>query len=161
MILPTIRASLSRSDAQQLVRLLGREDPELGAAARIRLKRTGLEVYRTTRGSGTHCSPPPTSPSLKSRSRSTIFSPPATGSADARILTDPPACSTVSPPSCGFLFTEMSVPYITLIRDVMEARPLPGRVRAERRTPSMRYRIRTRPANGSRWMSLAPEATAS
>ena len=42
MILPTIRASLSRSDAQQLVRLLGREDPELGEAARIRLEENGI-----------------------------------------------------------------------------------------------------------------------
>jgi len=42
MILPTIRASLSRSDAQQLVRLLGREDPELGEAARLRLKEHGI-----------------------------------------------------------------------------------------------------------------------
>ena len=42
MILPTIRASLSRSDSQQLVRLLGREDPELGEAARIRLEENGI-----------------------------------------------------------------------------------------------------------------------
>ncbi len=42
MILPTIRASLSRSDAQQLVRLLGREDPELGEAARLRLEENGV-----------------------------------------------------------------------------------------------------------------------
>ena len=42
MILPTIRASLSRGDAQQLVRLLGREDPELGAAARLRLEEHGI-----------------------------------------------------------------------------------------------------------------------
>ncbi len=42
MILPTIRASLSRSDAQQLVRLLGREDPELGVAARLRLEEHGI-----------------------------------------------------------------------------------------------------------------------
>jgi len=33
MILPTIRASLSRSNAQRLVRLLGRGDPELAEAA--------------------------------------------------------------------------------------------------------------------------------
>ena len=43
MILPTIRASLSRSDAQQLVRLLGRENPELGEAARLRLEESGIE----------------------------------------------------------------------------------------------------------------------
>ncbi len=42
MILPTIRASLSRSDAQQLVRLLGREDPDLGEAARLRLEESGI-----------------------------------------------------------------------------------------------------------------------
>ncbi len=42
MILPTIRASLSRSDAQQLVRLLGREDAELGEAARLRLEEYGI-----------------------------------------------------------------------------------------------------------------------
>ena len=42
MILPTIRASLSRSDGQQLVRLLGREDPELGEAARLRLEENGI-----------------------------------------------------------------------------------------------------------------------
>ena len=42
MILPTIRASLSRSDSQQLVRLLGGEDPELGEAARLRLEENGI-----------------------------------------------------------------------------------------------------------------------
>ena len=42
MILPTICASLSRSDGQQLVRLLGREDPELGEAARLRLEENGI-----------------------------------------------------------------------------------------------------------------------
>ena len=42
MILPTIRASLSRSDAQQLVRLLGREDPDLGEAAQLRLEESGI-----------------------------------------------------------------------------------------------------------------------
>ncbi len=42
MILPTIRASLSRSDAQQLVSLLGRADPELGEAARLRLEENGI-----------------------------------------------------------------------------------------------------------------------
>ncbi len=42
MILPTIRASLSRNDAQQLVRLLGRADPELGEAARLRLEEYGI-----------------------------------------------------------------------------------------------------------------------
>ena len=42
MILPTIRASLSRSDAQQLVHLLGREDPESAEAARIRLEENGI-----------------------------------------------------------------------------------------------------------------------
>ncbi len=42
MILPTIRASLSRSDAQQLVHLLGREDPELGEAARLRIEESGI-----------------------------------------------------------------------------------------------------------------------
>jgi len=42
MILPTIRASLSRSDAQQLVHLLGRADPELAEAARLRLEKSGI-----------------------------------------------------------------------------------------------------------------------
>jgi len=42
MILPTIRASLSRSDAQQLISLLGRSDPELGEAARLRLEESGI-----------------------------------------------------------------------------------------------------------------------
>jgi hypothetical protein len=42
MILPTIRASLSRSDAQQLVRLLGRTDPDLAEAARLRLEENGI-----------------------------------------------------------------------------------------------------------------------
>jgi hypothetical protein len=42
MILPTIRASLSRSDAQQLVALLGRGDAELGEAARLRLEEYGI-----------------------------------------------------------------------------------------------------------------------
>ena len=64
MILPTIRASLGRSDSQQLVRLLSQEDPELGEATRLRLEETGMEVYWTTRGSGTRCSPTRTCPSL-------------------------------------------------------------------------------------------------
>lgn len=42
MILPTIRASLSRSDAQQLVHLLGRDDPELAEAAQLRLEESGI-----------------------------------------------------------------------------------------------------------------------
>ena len=42
MIFPTIRASLSRSDGQQLVRLLGREDPELAEGARLRLEENGI-----------------------------------------------------------------------------------------------------------------------
>ena len=42
MILPTIRASLSRGDAQQLVRLLGRSDPELAEGARLRLEENGI-----------------------------------------------------------------------------------------------------------------------
>ncbi len=42
MILPTIRASLSRSDAQQLVRLLGRLDPELAEGDRRRLEEHGV-----------------------------------------------------------------------------------------------------------------------
>ena len=42
MILPTIRASLSRSDSQQLVGLLGQSDPELAEAARLRLEENGI-----------------------------------------------------------------------------------------------------------------------
>ena len=42
MILPTIRASLSRSDAQRLVQLLGRSDPELAEAASLRLEESGI-----------------------------------------------------------------------------------------------------------------------
>jgi hypothetical protein len=42
MILPTIRASLSRGDAQQLVGLLGQSDPELAEAARLRLEENGI-----------------------------------------------------------------------------------------------------------------------
>ena len=42
MILPTIRASLCRSDAQQLVHLLGREDRELAEAAQLRLEESGI-----------------------------------------------------------------------------------------------------------------------
>ena len=42
MILPTIRASLSRNDAQQLVGLLGRTDPDLAESARLRLEESGI-----------------------------------------------------------------------------------------------------------------------
>jgi hypothetical protein len=43
MILPTIRASLSRNDAQQLIGLLGRPDPDLAEAARrLRLEESGI-----------------------------------------------------------------------------------------------------------------------
>jgi len=42
MILPTIRASLNRGDAQQLVGLLGQSDPELAEAARLRLDENGI-----------------------------------------------------------------------------------------------------------------------
>jgi hypothetical protein len=41
MILPTIRASLGRRDALHLVDLLGRHDPELRDAARVRLEEHG------------------------------------------------------------------------------------------------------------------------
>jgi hypothetical protein len=43
MILPTIRASFGRSDARQLVELLGRRDPELREAARRRLDEEGAD----------------------------------------------------------------------------------------------------------------------
>ena len=43
MIMPTIRASLSRSDAQQLAALIGRDDPEMAEAARLRLDEHGLD----------------------------------------------------------------------------------------------------------------------
>ena len=42
MILPTIRASMSRSDAQQLVGLLGKADPEAAESARLRLEEFGI-----------------------------------------------------------------------------------------------------------------------
>jgi hypothetical protein len=44
MILPTIRASLTRSDALHLVDLLGREDPDLRRAARARLEEHGVDA---------------------------------------------------------------------------------------------------------------------
>ena len=44
MILPTIRASLSRNDALHLVELLGRHDVELRDAARDRLENEGLDA---------------------------------------------------------------------------------------------------------------------
>lgn len=43
MILPTIRASFGRKDALHLVRLLGRDDPELGRQARTRLEEEGVD----------------------------------------------------------------------------------------------------------------------
>ena len=43
MILPTIRASLSRSDAQHLIGLLGRGDPDLRESARLRVEEHGLD----------------------------------------------------------------------------------------------------------------------
>lgn len=42
MILPTIRASLTRGDAQQLIGLLGQSDPDLADAARLRLEEYGI-----------------------------------------------------------------------------------------------------------------------
>lgn len=44
MILPTIRASMTRDDALRLVELLGRDDPELRAAARERLESRGVDA---------------------------------------------------------------------------------------------------------------------
>ena len=44
MILPTIRASVTRSDALHLVELLGRDDPELRGAARERLESQGVDA---------------------------------------------------------------------------------------------------------------------
>lgn len=44
MILPTLRASFSRRDALHLVDLLGRHDPELRAAARLRLEEDGADA---------------------------------------------------------------------------------------------------------------------
>lgn len=43
MILPTIRASFTRSDALHLVQLLGQDDPELGERARTRLEEEGVD----------------------------------------------------------------------------------------------------------------------
>ena len=37
MIMPTIRASLSRRDARQLASLIGRDDPDMLEAALVRL----------------------------------------------------------------------------------------------------------------------------
>ena len=44
MILPTIRASFGRTDALQLVELLGRSDPELRRQAEERLERHGVDA---------------------------------------------------------------------------------------------------------------------
>lgn len=43
MIMPTIRASFDRDDALHLVRLLGRDDPDLGERARNRLEEEGVD----------------------------------------------------------------------------------------------------------------------
>ena len=43
MIMPTIRASFSRSDARQLAALLGRNDPEMAEAAHRRLEEHGVD----------------------------------------------------------------------------------------------------------------------
>ncbi len=43
MIMPTIRASLSRSDARQLAALIGRDDSEMSEAARLRLDEHGVD----------------------------------------------------------------------------------------------------------------------
>jgi hypothetical protein len=43
MIMPTIRASFSRGEAQHLVWLLGRNDPEMGKAAQRRLDEDGID----------------------------------------------------------------------------------------------------------------------
>lgn len=43
MIIPTIRASFDRKDARHLVQLLGRDDPELGERARVRLEEEGVD----------------------------------------------------------------------------------------------------------------------
>ena len=43
MIMPTIRASLSRSDARQLAALIGRDDPDMSEAARRRLDEHGVD----------------------------------------------------------------------------------------------------------------------
>lgn len=43
MIMPTIRASFDRRDANQLVGLLGGDDPELRRAARARLEEEGID----------------------------------------------------------------------------------------------------------------------
>lgn len=44
MILPTIRASVTRDDALHLVELLGRDDPELIGLARARLEAEGVDA---------------------------------------------------------------------------------------------------------------------
>ncbi len=43
MIIPAIRASFDRSDALHLVRLMARDDPELGRSARRRLEEEGVD----------------------------------------------------------------------------------------------------------------------
>jgi len=43
MILPTVRASVSRKDAQHLIGLLGRDDPDVAKAAQRRLDESGID----------------------------------------------------------------------------------------------------------------------
>jgi hypothetical protein len=68
----------------------------------------------------------------------TTFSPPSTGSVDTLTLSEPPACSSAMPLSCGRRLTEMSIPDITLMSDATDASPVRGSVSERRRTPSMR-----------------------
>ena len=89
-----------------------------------------------------------------------MTSPDEAGSEDTRMSMRLPFGWNKMWPSCGCWCTAMSMPAMTLMRDVTAGPRFAGIVMVSRRMPSMRKRSRTRISCGSRWMSLACRATA-
>ena len=72
-----------------------------------------------------------------------------------------PAAKILIRPSWGRRFSAMSICPMILRRLTIEPRRRRGAESRSIRTPSIRYRMRTRSANGSMWMSEARSETAS
>ena len=96
-----------------------------------------------------------------SRIRSTTRSPARDGRVETRTSSVlPPRVSGIRP-SCGTRFSAMSSRAMTLMRDTSSGVIRGFSDRVSRSTPSTRMRTVSAVSNGSRWMSDAPDRTAS
>ena len=97
---------------------------------------------------------------VRSRSRSTAFSPQMVGKVDVRTSTPRPLTVALKRPSCGFLWTAMSIPDSTFNRATTAGPSTGSRFATSCMVPSTRMRSRRLVLVGSRWMSLARPAIA-